>query len=841
MADTIHKRGLIDNLGKLPIEDGSVIYAYYKDDNKAELYIDINKKRYSVSSQVDQQFNPLSKNAQSGIAISEELKKDILADVLTSDYLTKEDIKTNYVNKNDIDQEYDSTSKNAQSGIAIEQAIIPINNTIQQIKKDYVSFNQLIKNYYDKTYIDNNYVNIKNVEQKFNHNSINPQSGIAINEALINLRSDNEEYTNSKILFNSTYNNKKTNDIENIVGYKGYHMISLTLYDATGKETTDSGNSAYAQVELEDNGEVFEKGLYALGDLAIVLHMHQKLLIQNITQNTKNTILKLTEIDIITQQSKNISLTLDKKTDDTSKDWLYVPNKYFGNDIPRYHSAMVMGYKSIAAGQDAFAGGSHCYAFGNHSFAFGEKTIAFYQAVATGLETKALGIGSRAHGRWTEALGENSIALGESSKSIGHTSLAIGFATRSFGEASVSMGHGTKALGNYSISTGSRTIAGYKGYKMIGYKLSEDGKSVDIELRDNKLTEKAIDNYAVGNKVNIEANAHTYQREEITAITTNDKGNTVVTLKEVDNTEIYFHLENEDGTDVENWLYIVDKCVGEEIPQFSNAISSGIETVAAGYGAFTAGRNNKVYGNYGFAIGRETIAAYLGLATGYHTRAIGHGSQAHGKWTEALADYSIAAGDYTLAKGRCSMAMGSMDHMSIRTQALADNSIALGQGTIAGYGRELGKNAIATGYQTRAYGSTSLTLGNNTRTGEEGQGGDVGLNAIAGGFGSIAIGKNSVALGEYSKAIGYCSFIAGYYVNASNPHMVAFGRFNEDRADTLLEIGNGSNTKRKNIFEVYRNGDAKISNCLILIDKNTGKEYKIYIHDGKLQLEEVIE
>jgi hypothetical protein len=53
MADTIHKRGLIDNLGKLPIEDGSVIYAYYKDDDKAELYIDINKKRYSVSSQVD--------------------------------------------------------------------------------------------------------------------------------------------------------------------------------------------------------------------------------------------------------------------------------------------------------------------------------------------------------------------------------------------------------------------------------------------------------------------------------------------------------------------------------------------------------------------------------------------------------------------------------------------------------------------------------------------------------------------------------------------------------------------------------------------------------------------
>ena len=473
-------------------------------------------------------------------------------------------------------------------------------------------------------------------------------------------------------------------------------------------------------------------------------------------------------------------------------------------------------------------------------------------------------------------------------------------------------------------------IVGYKGYKMIGYVLSSDGKSVDIELRDAKLDEKAIDNYAVGDKVNIEANTHLHQHQKIIAIKNSvsvverylnfkggsieeptaatsiqtllgisypgestylisfetllvfvsanseseltelgyivgrqyelklqddklisigllpeessdtNSGNTILTLEEVDGTPICFTLEDSED-ESENWLYVTGKYVGEEIPQFSHAVVSGVNGIAAGYAAFAGGRDNKVYGNYGFAIGRKNVAAYLGVATGQNTKAIGFGSQAHGKWTEAIGEYSVALGDYSKTTGKHSIAVGSMDHRSVRTQANATNSVALGQGTIAGSSEELGKNSIATGYGTKAYGSSSLAVGYETQTGEQGQGGDVGLNAIAGGNNTKATGKNSVAFGSGSEATAFCSMAVGYTAKAYNENSAAFGfasktkalnsfaagyntitakgapdgqaalgKYNEGKTTTIFEVGNGTSTKRANAFQVNSNGTATV-------------------------------
>ena len=384
-------------------------------------------------------------------------------------------------------------------------------------------------------------------------------------------------------------------------------------------------------------------------------------------------------------------------------------------------------------------------------------------------------------------------------------------------------------------------IVGYKGYKMIGYALSNDGKSVEIELRDAELHEKARDKYAVGNKVNIEADTHSYQKEVITAITENDKGNTVLTLEEVNGAEISFKLEAEDGTDIENWLYVVDKYVGEPIPQFSNALVSGVNGVAAGYASFVGGRDGKVFGNYGVHLGRENIAAYLAIALGLRTKALGRGSLTHGKWSEALEEYAIALGDYTLSKGLCSLTLGAMDHQATRTQALADFAISLGLGNIAGSNRELGKGAIATGYGTRAYGPFSLTLGNGTQTGELNKGGDNGLNALAGGQGSISKGKNSLTYGELAEALFWCGVSLGYKTKSNNEAAVALcclavanayasfaagmgvktnsngpagqaalGKYNVGKTDTVLEVGNGSSAERKNAFEVNLDGTATV-------------------------------
>lgn len=505
-------------------------------------------------------------------------------------------------------------------------------------------------------------------------------------------------------------------------------------------------------------------------------------------------------------------------------------------------------------------------------------------------------------------------------------------------------------------------IVGYKGYKMIGYTLSSDNKSVDIELRDAELEEKARDKYKVNDKVNIEADTHLYRKQIITAIRANlverylelntvesytwetnpvegistqtlteimrpggnsyilcfgnpitfyihtsadsedkltelgyivgrqyeinfqnselvsvglvlesedtSKCNTIITLEEVDGSDISFNLEEEDGTDIENWLYVPDKYVGEEIPQFSHAVTSGVGNIAGGYAALVGGRDNKVYGNYGTVFGRENIAAYLALATGRNTKALGLGSVTHGKWTEALAEYAIALGDYTLAEGLYALALGAMCHQGIRTQALADYAIALGRGVIAGSNRELGKGAIATGYQTRAYGPNSLTLGSVTQTGEQDK--DSGANALAGGQYTKAKGKNSLTFGDNSETTHWCGLAIGDRVKSYNEAAVALcscsiasayaslaagfatktntnapfgqaalGKYNVGKTATIFEVGIGTSSERKNGFEVYSNGDAKINNSLILTDRTTGIDYKVYIDNGKLQLEEV--
>ena len=496
---------------------------------------------------------------------------------------------------------------------------------------------------------------------------------------------------------------------------------------------------------------------------------------------------------------------------------------------------------------------------------------------------------------------------------------------------------------NNKVVNDENNIVGYKGYKMIGYQLSQDGKSVEIELRDNGEVYNNYNNskiekenkIVVGDKVNIEANTHTHQREEITAITTNDKGNTVITLKEIDDTEIYFHLEKEDGTDVENWLYVVDKYVGEEIPQFSHAVSSGVDTIAAGYGAFVAGRNNKVYGNCGTAFGRLNLATYNAFATGLETRALGRYSFTGGSETKATNTNAFAIGYKTLASGESSLATGVITEASGEgsfasgwkvkatgkyssalgsyTQALGTNSFSTGnEGTTAD-----GLNSIATGRGTTSSGTSSISAGHSTKA--------LGVNSFAGGNGSIAnndntfafgvsananghtsisLGSNTIANNFLSFATGYmteasgeASFTQGYRTKATKNYSSAFGyetqavgnnqmvvgKYNKLNAEAMFIVGCGnSDTERVTGFQVNWDGKVivgknnalvvdknsnvsviknpvnpmevatkqyvdnikdtlteEIKNNLILTDKTTGTNYKVYIDNGKLQLEEV--
>jgi hypothetical protein len=88
----------------------------------------------------------------------------------------------------------------------------------------------------------------------------------------------------------------------------------------------------------------------------------------------------------------------------------------------------------------------------------------------------------------------------------------------------------------------------------------------------------------------------------------------------------------------------------------------------------------------------------------------------------------------------------------------------------------------------------------------------VGVGTLASEYGA-AFGRNNVAAGQASMAIGQeCtadyaySFASGDGTKTRAMYQAAFGKYNEGKSDTLLEVGNGSSSSRSNAFEVSSSG-----------------------------------
>lgn len=312
-------------------------------------------------------------------------------------------------------------------------------------------------------------------------------------------------------------------------------------------------------------------------------------------------------------------------------------------------------------------------------------------------------------------------------------------------------------------------IVGYKGYHMIqGTEiLSADGKTIDIELRDAELKEKAVDYYSVGDLVNIEASTHLYQKQKIVAITPNGlgRGNTVVTLAEVDGGAISFQLEAEN--ELENWLYVVDNYVGEQIPCFTHAVASGEDAVSAGRGAFCSGRKGRVFGDYGAHFGRENVAVYNAFVTG------------------------------------------------LKNLALAFRCFVFGQENIA-----RGENSFTGGYKSETHKALDFAFGSVAKA--------KGGNAVAMGLRVFANALRAWALGEDTTVNGELSFVFGKHLYNTENGQVIFGKCNElydgkSDPNALFIIANGTTdifdvnkvATRKDIFKVNKDGSITIGKTKI--------------------------
>lgn len=141
------------------------------------------------------------------------------------------------------------------------------------------------------------------------------------------------------------------------------------------------------------------------------------------------------------------------------------------------------------------------------------------------------------------------------------------------------------------------------------------------------------------------------------------------------------------------------------------------------------------------------------------------------------------------------------------------NAITLGSrasGSVVGTGSVVlgtsceasGSTSVAGGFYNRASGNHSFAFGSNNIA--------RGFAAFAAGDGVVAEGSAAFASGFDTRARGYASFTAGYKAIAENSYQTAVGKFNDNKTDTLFEVGNGTaDNARSNAFEVTSDGSVR--------------------------------
>ena len=235
--------------------------------------------------------------------------------------------------------------------------------------------------------------------------------------------------------------------------------------------------------------------------------------------------------------------------------------------------------------------------------------------------------------------------------------------------------------------------------------------------------------------------------------------------------------------------------------------TEGDNTVTMGDASHAEGYKTTAYGNDSHAEGNETTAkGNSSHSEGYGTKALGENSHAEGALSEAIGNLSHAEGHGAKAEGYAAHSEGYMTEAKggsshaegSNTHATSDGAHAEGISTTASH-----QGAHAEGYSTEATGPKAHAEGHTTHATGEG--------SHAEGHGTTASGMWSHAEGYLTNANGFASHASGNQTIAAQSGQFVVGQLNDNKADTLFEIGNGI-AARSNAFEVYSDGSISLDN-----------------------------
>jgi len=381
---------------------------------------------------------------------------------------------------------------------------------------------------------------------------------------------------------------------------------------------------------------------------------------------------------------------------------------------------------------------------------------------SVGTNSMATGFESKAIGDYSQAMGYKAIARADYSTAIGNSAVATGLSSFSFGDNVLAKGEGSYAFGKESVALGKGSYA--FGATLTGTKTQA--------LKENAF---ALGLGCVSNGIGA----------------------------------ISMGTGNTSSADY--------------------SFSAGRNSLASKTGSTALGHEVDATGNYSSAFGYSTTASgdystalgYNTTASGLHSTAMGYNSTANGQYSFAAGISSSASGVNALAIGNSASAAGAVSiALGASASAPYQNSIAIGQssettdwhGVALGYDTQADKGALASGYQTKAYGEYSMASGYQAKTHAHysvsiGDNTDTqGQYSTSMGFWSISEGERSFAMGDNATSKSYGSFVIGRFndlTSSSSTSWVA--------TDPLFIVGNGSSpTVRSNAFTVLKNGNVGI-------------------------------
>lgn len=562
-----------------------------------------------------------------------------------------------------IDQSYDEDSENPQSGKAVAEAVAPVEAAIQENRAD-------IKNNKDNIEEEKNARIAADEELSEQIRNITAVQ-IRNKDVIECIESEVQTVATNYIVTN--YNRQPQNfdgliitviDRDNDKILYIYSTVS-SIWINSGINDVDLSNY-YTKEEVDeklDNVSTVKNIKDSIGDSS--LQQIQDSSYTSIAIKTKNP--NAYQLDNSLTDNEPIGATGQFAT------------SFGGNTSAQGKRSLAEGTSTVAKGKYSHAEGDNSVTLGNESHAEGYNTVAYGQGShSEGGSTQAIGRTAHSEGQNTIATGIGAHAEGELTQAKGNDSHAEGANTIAEGYASHSEGMNSSATGGGSHAEGSSTASGDNSHA--------EGRSKavgDISHSENSATAKGGSSHAEGRGITEVGGEYSHAEGSSTANNT------------------YAHAEG-------------DNTVASGV----SSHSEGFNTTASGIGSHAQGNGSVASGNYSSARGFKTNASgEYAHSEGQETQSIGISSHAEGINTKALGIAAHSGGTNSQASGKYSFAHGENVTATQQDQFVVGKFNKNKTDTLFEVGNGSNKDNLSNAFEVFADGHAELlTQGNNSNS-----------------------------------------------------------------------------------------------------------------------------